>query len=55
MAHLIRTMDELSDVIAQQDKEIRRLREVVAYLSARDAESQSAQGVIIGDERPPHY
>ncbi|EAQ25507.1 SlyX family protein [Roseovarius sp. 217] len=57
LAHLIRTVDDLSDVIARQDREIDRLRLRVEMLLAREAarQGESDGGVILGDERPPHY
>ena len=56
VAHLVRTVDDLSDVVARQDKEIDRLTKLVAILTdrARDADVGDG-GVILGDERPPHY
>ena len=53
IAHLTRTVDELSDVVAAQAGEIERLTRRVALLTAREAEGGG--GVILGDERPPHY
>jgi SlyX protein len=57
LAHLIRTVDDLSDVIARQDRELDRLRVRVEMLLAREAarQGESDGGVILGDERPPHY
>lgn len=57
LAHLERTLDDLSDVVARQDTEIIRLRRQVDTLMAREAdrEAQGGGGVMIGDERPPHY
>ncbi|MEL7091712.1 MAG: SlyX family protein [Pseudomonadota bacterium] len=57
IAHLERSVDELSDVIARQDADIARLKRQVEVLIAREAdrEAQGGGGVIIGDERPPHY
>lgn len=57
IAHLTRTVDEMSEMIAQQDKEIRRLTMLVDKLINREAEREAAGmgGVIIGDEKPPHY
>ncbi|MCH2095622.1 MAG: SlyX family protein [Rhodobacteraceae bacterium] len=56
-AHLIRTVEDLSDTIARQDSEIARLTARVEMLLRREAERESdlTGGVIIGDERPPHY
>ena len=57
IAHLTRTVEELSDVVAQQDAEMRRLTVIVDLLAqrARDLEADGGGGVILGDERPPHY
>ena len=57
IAHLTRTVEELSDVVAKQDAEMRRLTGIVDLLAqrARDREADGGRGVILGDERPPHY
>ena len=57
LAHLIRTVDDLSDVVARQAAEIDRLGARVAMLMQREAEreAQGSGGVVFGDERPPHY
>ncbi|NCQ24003.1 MAG: SlyX protein [Rhodobacteraceae bacterium CG17_big_fil_post_rev_8_21_14_2_50_63_15] len=57
IAHLTRALDDLSDVVARQDRDIDRLRTQVERLIAREAarQSESDGGVILGDERPPHY
>ena len=57
LAHLIRTVDDLSDVVARQAAEIDRLGARVAMLMQREAEreAQGSGGVVLGDERPPHY
>ncbi|MCE8545103.1 SlyX family protein [Ruegeria pomeroyi] len=57
IAHLIHTVDELSDVVARQQDEIDRLTRRVAMLWQREADraQEGSGGVILGDERPPHY
>jgi SlyX protein len=57
MAHLIRTVDELNEVVATQAAEILRLKTQVAFLLDREAgrEAEAAGGIFLGDERPPHY
>lgn len=57
IAHLTRTLDDLSDVVARQDAEIVQLNARVQRLMQREAqrESEAPGGVVIGDERPPHY
>lgn len=57
LAHLMRTVDELSDIVAAQQGEIDRLTRRVHMLMQREGEREAAQGgqVMLGDERPPHY
>lgn len=57
IAHLTRTVEELSDVIARQENEIATLNRRVFMLMQREGEreSQATGGVVVGDERPPHY
>ena len=57
LAHLMRSVDDLSDVVARQDREIVQLRAQVDRLILREAEreAEASGGIVLGDERPPHY
>lgn len=57
IAHLTRTVEELSDVVARQETEIATLTRRVFMLMQREGErdAQTPGGVVVGDERPPHY
>ncbi|MFK7939813.1 MAG: SlyX family protein [Roseovarius sp.] len=57
LAHLIRTVDDLSDIVAEQRREIDMLNARVAMLMQREAgrEAEGSGGIVLGDERPPHY
>lgn len=57
IAHLTRTVEELSDVVARQENEIATLNRRVFMLMQREGErdAQDTGGVVLGDERPPHY
>ena len=57
IAHLTRSVDDLSDVVARQEQQIDLLTRRVARLMERAAEqeSEASGGVVLGDERPPHY
>lgn len=57
IAHLTRSVEELSDVVAAQAKEIDTLVRRVQMLMQREAEREASSGtaVFTGDERPPHY
>lgn len=57
LAHIIRAMDDLSDIVAAQARQIDGLERRVAMLIQREAarEEDAPGGVVISDERPPHY
>ena len=57
LAHLERLVDDLNEVVAKQAREIDRLTARVAMLMEREAmrEAEGTGGVIVGDEKPPHY
>lgn len=57
LAHLLRTADEMSDIIADQVSRIERLERRVGMLMAREAEREAGEGgtVPLADERPPHW
>ncbi|MDP4990539.1 MAG: SlyX family protein, partial [Marivita lacus] len=46
-----------SDTVARQAREIDRLTARVEMLMMREAEreSEGSGGIVLGDERPPHY
>ncbi len=57
IAHLERMVDDLSDTVATQDKEILRLTRLVELLAKAEAarQSEGSGGAVFADERPPHY
>lgn len=57
VAHLTRLTDELSDVIAQQDKTMDLLTRRIEMLlrAAAEREAESSGGIAIVDQRPPHW
>lgn len=57
IAHLMRAVDDLSDVVAAQGREIDLLTRRVAMLLAREAEREADGdgGVPLADQRPPHW
>mgnify|MGYP001817706128 CR=1 len=57
LAHLERLADDLSEVVARQASEIETLTRRVAFLMEREGarEAEGTGGVVLGDERPPHY
>jgi len=57
LAHLTRQVEDLSDVIARQDREIALLTRRVEMLMNREAERELDQGgtVPLADQKPPHW
>jgi SlyX protein len=57
LAHLVRTVDDLSDMVARQDTEIAQLRARVDMLRAREAEREADTGgtLPLADRPPPHW
>ena len=57
VAHLTRTVEDLSDIVAKQAEEIDRLTRRVHMLMQREGEREATAtgGIVVGDERPPHY
>ncbi len=57
LSHIARTVEELSDVIARQDREIEALTRRVQILMEREAgrEADAANAIPLADQRPPHW
>jgi SlyX protein len=57
IAYLLRSVDDLSDIVARQQDEIDRLNRRVEMLMRREGEREATGtgGIVVGDERPPHY
>lgn len=55
-AHLIRAVEDMSDMIARQGKEIDRLTRIVGLLAEREAEREAGGGEApAANVRPPHW
>lgn len=57
IAHLTRTVDDLSEVVARQQDEIARLNRRVLVLMEREAAREAAEigSVAVADRPPPHW
>lgn len=57
IAHLERTVDELSDELARQGRQLARLERQLRLLMEREADRAAAEvpGVPLADQRPPHW
>ncbi|OZA10161.1 MAG: SlyX protein [Rhodobacterales bacterium 17-64-5] len=56
VAHLIRAVDDLSDVVTRQGAEVQRLTRLVGLLAEREAEREAEAGEAApANVRPPHW
>jgi SlyX protein len=57
LAYLTRMVEELSDVIARQDREIDRMARHQQMLMEREAarELETGGSIPLADQRPPHW
>lgn len=57
VAHLSRLTDDLSDIIARQERELALVSRRVEMLMERAAEREVQEGgtVPLADEKPPHW
>ncbi len=57
LAHLVRSVEDMSTIIATQDKDIALLTHRVRMLMEREAEREYDVGgsVPLADQKPPHY
>ncbi len=56
IAHLARTVEDLSDVVARQEGEIARLTARIGMLMQREAGREADAGSVpLADQRPPHW
>ncbi|MEP2784605.1 MAG: SlyX family protein [Pseudoruegeria sp.] len=57
LAHMARAVEDLSNVVATQDKDIALLTHRVRMLMEREAEREYDVGgsVPMADQKPPHY
>ena len=57
IAHLTRTVDDLSDIVNRQENELAVATRRLAMLMEREAgrEMDAGGSVPLADQRPPHY
>ena len=57
IAHLTRMVEDLSDVVARQEREIIRLKSRVGMLLDREAEREAvdSSSIPLADQKPPHW
>ena len=55
ISDLLRTSEDLSDVVTAQDKEISRMKDSLHWLLEREFERQNAENTATAEKPPPHW
>ncbi|NJM84422.1 MAG: SlyX family protein [Tabrizicola sp.] len=55
IAHLTRSVEDLSDVVARQGREIDRLLRLTQLLAEREAEREADAAAPSASQKPPHW
>ena len=55
ISELIRNNEDLSDVVAAQDKEISKMKDRLQWLLEREFERRNTESAVMADKPPPHW
>jgi len=57
LAHNARTVEDLSEIVADQANRLERAEKRIQMLMQRaaEAEAQAMSGIAVGDKPPPHW
>ena len=54
ISYLIKDIEDLSDIVAKQSRELEKLNKKVSFLIQKEIERDDISGVVLGD-KPPHW
>ncbi len=54
ISYLIKDIEDLSDIVAEQSRELEKLNKQVSLLIKKENERDDMSGVVLGD-KPPHW
>ena len=54
ISYLIKDIEDLSDIVAEQSRELENLNKKVNFLIQKETERDDISGVVLGD-KPPHW
>ena len=54
ISYLIKDIEDLSDIVAEQSRELEKLNKQVSFLFKKETERDDISGVVLGD-KPPHW
>ena len=55
ISELLRNSEDLSDVVAAQDKEISRIKDSLQWLLEQEFERQNIENTATAEKPPPHW
>ena len=55
ISDLLRSSEDLSDVVAAQDKEISRIKDSLQWLLEQEFERQNIENTATAEKPPPHW
>ena len=54
ISYLIKDIDDLSDIVTKQGRELEKLTKQVNFLMQKEIERDDLNGIVLGD-KPPHW
>ena len=54
ISYLTKDIEDLSDIVAEQGRELEKLNKQVSFLIQKETERDDISGVVLGD-KPPHW
>ncbi len=54
ISYLIKDIEDLSDIVAEQSRVLEKLNKQVSFLIKKETERDDISGVVLGD-KPPHW
>ena len=54
ISYLIKDIDDLSDIVTKQGRELEKLTKQVNFLMQKEIERDDLNGIVLGDT-PPHW
>ena len=54
ISYLIKDIDDLSEIVTTQGRELEKLTKQVSFLMQKETERDDISGVVLGD-KPPHW
>jgi len=54
ISFLVKDIEDLSDIVAKQSRELEKLNKKVSFLIQKENERDEISGIVLGD-KPPHW